>query len=181
MKDQLDQLDVAACDMVEVVGFGGLNDIVKQEFNRDMAKRTGAFNTDDQQQDIVRSVGHAIADHPELVATAVKGLVATFQGQSAVAGFKELRESVDDGKLVQSKLAITVQSTKTLKIESGRHVPLDFATSSDLLKVWERQQDEAEKITYQSGETKRAFRVIVDAMRDAGATTLGELVRGFAA
>jgi hypothetical protein len=86
---------------------------------------------------------------------------------------------VQNGELVQSRLALALQSTKTLKIESGKHVPLAYATASDIFKVFERQQDEADRMVHQSGETKKSFGVIIEAMRQHNVQTLGQLAISF--
>jgi hypothetical protein len=175
------ETDVSRGDMVMVEGYGSLNSIIKEHYRRDLANRTEVFDTNEQQQAITQMVINSgeLNGHPEMEAALIKYAVADFQGQSAAAGFKELRESVEAGVLIQSKMMLAVESTKTLKIESGTYVPLAYASASDLYKVWERQQDEAEKITHQSGETKAAFRVIWETMNRVQAKTLGELVAAF--
>jgi len=180
MKSIIDEIDVSGTELVSVIGHGSLSDIIKKHYRDDLAKRTEVFDTDAQQQAVFGKVEQEIQNHPELVHQVVRYAVADMQGQSATAGFKELRESVQEGQLVQSKFALALQSTKTLKIESGKHVPLAYATASDIFKVFERQQDEADKIVHQSGETKRSFAVIIDAMRASGSNTLGELALTFA-
>jgi len=179
MKSTLDELDVAACDMVEVVGHGSLGDIIKKHYREDLATRVELFDTEDQQRAVLGRVGNDVRNHPELLSEAVRYFVADMQGQSATAGFKELREAVQNGELVQSRLALALQSTKTLKIESGKHVPLAYATASDIFKVFERQQDEADRMVHQSGETKKSFGVIIEAMRQHNVQTLGQLAISF--
>jgi hypothetical protein len=179
MKSIIDEIDVSGAELVSVVGRGSLSDIIKKHYRNDLATRKEVFDTEEQQQAVFGKVEQEIKDHPELVHQVVRYAVADMQGQSATAGFKELRESVQEGQLLQSKLALALQSTKTLKIESGKHVPLAYATASDIFKVYERQQDEADKIVHQSGETKRSFAVIIDAMRASSSKTLGELAFSF--